>query len=191
MSDTLSAQNTLARGVVSLVDHARKMQSLQVDGLDEETMEPVEFAENYGYTSAPGKNSEVFIAFINADRSHAVALVVGDRGLRPTDLQSGEVCIYDDLGQEVRLTRQGIVVKGAGLPITVTDTSKVTIDAPETEITGNLKVALNVSAGANIIDQTGTGAGRTMAAMRNTYDNHDHNDSLGGKTSQPNQKTGD
>jgi phage gp45-like len=42
--------------------------------------------------------------------SHPIVLVVGDRRYRLKNLQDGEVAIYDDLGQKVHLTRDGIRV---------------------------------------------------------------------------------
>jgi phage baseplate assembly protein V len=183
-------RNLLARGVVSLVQAGLKMQTLQVRVLEGEVIDSVEHIEPYGLTAQVLPGAEAFIIFLGADRSHGVVISAPDRRYRPTDLQPGEVCIFDHLGQRVHLTASGIVIKGAGLPVTITDTPKITLDAPETEITGNLTVFQNISAGLQIIDMAQAG-GRTMSAMRATYDSHDHDDSLGGKTTAPNQKTAD
>ena len=184
-------RNLFSRGVVSMVNSALKMQGLQLKPQKNETIDQAEHAEPYGFSSAVLPGAEAFIAFVQADRSHPVALVVADRRYRPTDLKPGEVCLYDMLKQRVHLTSQGMVFDGAGLPIRFINTPKITFDTPETESTGNATVAQNVTAGQEIIDMAGNGSGRTMSAMRATYDNHDHNDSLGGKTTKPNQKTSD
>ena len=48
--------------------------------------------------------------FVNGNRSHGVAFVTGDRRYRLYKLVDGEVALHDDLGHQVHLTRDGIVV---------------------------------------------------------------------------------
>ncbi len=67
--------------------------------------------------------------FIDGDRSHGIVLVAADRRYRMTGFEEGEIAIHDDQGQSVHLTREGIVVKGGGLPIKITDTPTVTVEA--------------------------------------------------------------
>lgn len=121
--------NLLSRGVVGFVDSARKMQSLQVNLLAGESKDDIEHFEPYGFTSCPKPGAETIAAFFDGDRSTGVVLVVADRRFRLTGLAAGEVAIHDDQGQKVHLTRAGIVIEGAGLPIKITDTPTVTIEA--------------------------------------------------------------
>ena len=81
--------------------------------------------------------------------------------------------MFDDQKQEVRMTRGGIVIKGAGKPITLTDT-------PEVRMESTLKVT------GEVMDRCDSG-GKTMAAMRQTYDSHTHLGDSGGTTGTPNQ----
>lgn len=168
-------QNLFSRGVVSAVNAALKMQTVQIQLLDEEGKDNVEHFEPYGYTAHPLPGAEVAAGFIDGDRSHGIVLVVADRRYRLVGLAAGEVAIYDDQGQKVHLTRDGIVIDGAGLPILLTNAPKVRADVPLLECTGDIK------------DRCDEG-GRTMAGMRDIYNGHDHpeNDS-GGPTDPPNQ----
>lgn len=99
--------------------------------------------------------------------------MVADRRYRLQGLKTGEVALYDDIGQCVHLTRGGILIKGAGLPMVITDTPKLRVEAP-IECTGD------------ITDNAESG-GSSMAAMRAVYNNHDHPGDSGGTTSKPNQ----
>lgn len=67
--------------------------------------------------------------FLDGDRSHGIVLVIADRKYRMKGMREGEVSIKDDLGQSVHLTRDGIVVKGAGLPMLFEDTPSITFKA--------------------------------------------------------------
>jgi phage gp45-like len=114
-------------------------------------------------------------AFFDGDRSHGVTLMVADRRYRLAGLEAGEVALYDDLGQAVHLTRSGIVIKGAGLPVTITDTPQVNLDAPTVTCTGNVNItgnltAANINSAGYVKDSTG----KSMANMRSVYDSHTH-----------------
>ena len=167
--------NMLARGTLAAVNAASKMQGLQLRLLAGEVKDNVEHFEPYGFTSNPKGGAEAVAVFLDGDRSHGIAIVVADRRYRLTGLQTGEVALHDDQGQKVHLTRNGIVIDGAGLPMTITNTPKVRMETDMLECTGDIKDRCDDS-------------GRTMDGMRDIYNSHDHpeNDS-GGPTDQPNQ----
>ena len=168
--------NLLARGVLSVVNAAAKMQVLQVRLLAGEAKAGLEHFEPYGYTAHPHPGAEVLAAFFDGDRSHGLIIAVADRRYRLTGLAAGVVALYDDLGQKVHLTRNGIVINGANLPITITDTPKVRMETPLLEVTGDIH------------DRCDT-TGRTMQGMRDIYNIHVHpeNDG-GGPTDDPNEQ---
>lgn len=122
-------QNMLARGTVVLSNAASMMQSLQVKLLAAETLDGLEHFEPYGFTSRPKAGAEVATLFVDGDRSHGIVLVAADRRYRMTGFAEGEVAIHDDQGQSVHLTRDGIVVKGGGLPMVFEDSPSMTFKA--------------------------------------------------------------
>jgi len=84
--------------------------------------------------------------------------------------------VYDDQGQSVTLTRAGIIVNGAGKPITFTNAPKARFEM-DIESTGEIK------------DRCDSG-GLAMSAMRVTYNGHTHeeNGDGGGTTDATTQK---
>lgn len=177
--------NMLARGCVTAVNGSGKLRLLQIGMFAGEKKDAVEHFEPYGFTSEVKPGSEPIAAFLDGDRSHGVVLVVADRRYRLTGMKSGEVAIYDDLGQKVHLTRAGIVIDGAGLPMTIENVESLTAKAksgvkfetPSFAVTGN------------IIDNC-EGSGRTMSEMRDIFNRHDHKETntSGGSTLKPNQQ---
>lgn len=126
------------RVVVGLVNDAAKMQAMQVQAYGEVVRDQAEHFQNYGLTSVPHPGAEGIGLSVGGSTNHLVVINVDDRRYRMKGMAAGEVALYDDLGQCVYLTRDGIVVKGAGKPILFTDTPLITFDAPETVFTGNV-----------------------------------------------------
>lgn len=146
---------------------------IQVKLLDDETLDNIDRIETYGLSNLPKAGCQAFVVFPSGDRTRGFALVVADKKYQ-VDLQAGEVCLHDDQGQRVHLTRDGIVIHGAGKPVTITDTPKVRFETDLLEVTGEIK------------DRSESG-GKTMSSMREVYGSHNHPDAHGGNTGMPNQ----
>lgn len=163
----------LVRGVVSLINSADKMQTVQVQARAGDTFDHLEHFEPYGYTSNPKTGAEAILAAINGNRDHTVAIVIADRRYRLTSLKPGEVALYDDQGQKIYLTRAGIIVDGAGKQVTITNTPKTRMEC-DLDVVGEVKDLCDTS-------------GSTLSHVRDVFDNHDHAGDSGGTTSKPNQ----
>ena len=107
------------RGRVTLVDDTGAVQKLQVQFGPLELIDGVPAPHDFGFTCNPPVGSDVFASFLRSDRKNGVVVTVGNQTYRMKNLKSGEVAIYDALGQSVYLTQAGIVVNSAGLPITI------------------------------------------------------------------------
>lgn len=127
-------RNMVARAVVSLVDDSQRMQLLQVGLLADEDRDGIERVQNYGFTSVPQSGAEAVVLFVGGRRDHGLAVAVDDRRYRVKDLQAGEVAIYTDQGDKIHIARGGT--------ITVTASTKVTVNAPIVELAGNTEAAL-------------------------------------------------
>ena len=104
--------NIVARGTVQLVNDAKMMQLVQVGALADETVEGaegIEHFESYGFSSVPFAGAEHVTLFIDGDRSNPITVMVADRRHRPTGGVAGEVCIYTDEGDVIRLGRGHII----------------------------------------------------------------------------------
>jgi phage gp45-like len=65
-------------------------------------------AQGYGFSAHPPKGSHGLVLMIAGYQPIALALEHADS--RPTDLKEGEVLLYDDQGQKVQITRDGITI---------------------------------------------------------------------------------
>lgn len=150
----------LARGTISLVDDTQSVQKLQVRVNALELIPDVPRVAEYGLTSNPPSGTLAVIGFKNGDRNDGIVIATSNAKYRMTGLATGEVAIHDDKGQSVYLSAAGIVVNGGGNPITMTNLSKLRVEAP-IESTGDI---------TDNVDTTG----RSMVADRQIYDSHTH-----------------
>lgn len=163
-------RNSIARGVLTLIDDSTALQRVQVtlmalpqpDGsIGQEIASNLEVIRQYGFTSVPWPGAEAVHVGVGGVRAHGIVIAIDDRRYRLTGLAAGEVALYDDLGQKVHLTRSGIVISGADLPVTITNTPKVRVESALFQVTGD------------IIDHCDTQS-NTVAEMRAIYNDHTH-----------------
>jgi phage baseplate assembly protein V len=181
----------VSRAILSLIDTSGGRVSIQASLLAGEVTDGVEYFEHYGFTSAPFPGAEGVFLAVGGARETGVIVATGDRRYHLRGLAAGEVAIFDDQGQKVHLTRGGIVIEGAGLPITVNNVSSVTVtaadqidlDAPTVNLSGDLAVAGAITAQGDISDH----GDKSMAGMRQVYDVHTHTDPQGGVTGAPSE----
>ncbi|MDE3106519.1 MAG: phage baseplate assembly protein V, partial [Acidobacteriota bacterium] len=139
-------------GRVTLVDDTGTVQMLQLKLGALELRDRTPRLADFGFTSNPPAGSDAALLFVGGDRSNGVAIATGNQIYRLKGLASGDVAIYDSRGQSIWLTPQGIVVNGAGLPLTVNNTPTVTVNAatqinletPKVSCSGDLDVAGNI-----------------------------------------------
>ncbi|WP_300913003.1 phage baseplate assembly protein V, partial [Turicimonas muris] len=192
MNLTKCIQDMLARGVVTFSDGKTKMREVQCEFLAGEIRSELEHVEPYGFTSEPKTDgsAESFAAFFDGNRSNGVVLCIADRRYRITNMQAGEVAIYDDQGQKVYLKRDEILIETpknltatVGGKTVLTSVGNVDITAPKINIHGALivdgaitgKGGLAISGGAGAsVDGSLTTTGDVVAGSV-SLDNHTHN----------------
>jgi phage baseplate assembly protein V len=200
----------VSRGVVSRTDDTRLLQVVQVDLLAGETAGMERFQE-YGFSSRPLVGAEAIAVAVGGARGHLVAVAVDDRRHRRGTQEPGEVCLYTDEGDAIRLRRGRVieVIAGAKVHVTapevvadcgtaaVNATASVTLDTPETQITGDVQIGGNLTVVGAITGQGGMAvSGGSGASVQGdlvvtggdvTADGiglkpHTHIDSTGGET---------
>ena len=177
----------LGRGVVQSVDESPLMRTVQGEFMLGDVREGLEHFEPYGFTSRVKAGAEILAGFLHGDRSHGVVIVTADRRYR-LHVQEGEVAIFDDLGQKVHLTREGIEVltpknllasgggdvnetAGGSVSASVKGSvsaqvsgnvtlkcSRLTVDCPNSSFTGNLSVQGLISGAGGLTISGGSGA---------------------------------
>lgn len=115
----------IGRAILRLVNDTAMAQSAQVEMLDDEVHDAVERFQNYGFTSVPHEGAEAVVVCVGGLRSHGIVIATEDRRYRLKGLEGGEVALYDDQGQMVKLARDGIYIE--------TD-QKVTVNADAVEV---------------------------------------------------------
>lgn len=146
-----SISNLLARAVLAAVQQ-NKLQVLQIQLLAGEAKDGVELFEPYGHTGVALPGAESLIGFVGGSRSHGVALVQTDRRYRPTDLQPGEVALYNHEGTRVVLRNGGKVEVLAASEVKVV-TAKVVLQG-DVDVIGTTTFTGQVFANGKRIDET-------------------------------------
>ena len=197
----------MIRGIVTSVVEG-VIKRFTASGRADETISNREYLQHYGYTSRPLPGAELIIL---REGNNIIAVASDDRRYR-ISLENGEVALYTDEGDKIHLKRGRIIEITGGEKVvvstkvaeinasvsatitspevTVVASTKVILDTPMTEITGELAVtgaatfaATLVASGAlssavSISDPTGS-----MGTMREIYNNHTHPENGGGTTS--------
>lgn len=147
-----------------------KRQFAEIRILDGEVRSKIERVENFGFTSLPLPGSQAVVLSVGGNRDHSVLVAVDTPACRLEILESGEAAVYNADGDYIHVKRGGeIIIKAS---------SKVIVDTPRMEVTGDL------------IDQTASGNSRTIQDMRDIFDSHTHDESIGSTTAVPNQQMG-
>ena len=102
--------NSIARAVIERIDDTKKMQLVQLGVLDGEPVDDGERFQNYGFSSIPLPGAEAVVVFPDGERGHPLVIGVDDRRHRPTGGTAGEVVMYTDEGDEIRLGRGNIAI---------------------------------------------------------------------------------
>jgi phage baseplate assembly protein V len=167
--------STFLRGRVNTTDDSGTVQLVQIKLNDLETVDAIPRLMQFGFTSHLPRGSDTLALFIGGDRSNSAVLASNHAASRPTGLAEGETAVFNQVGIKIYLSAGGLVIEGAGLPITVNNAPVVTINA-STKVkmnTADLDVSGNITAGGDITDNAG-GAGKSMASMRQSHNSHKH-----------------
>ena len=130
------------RAILTRIDDAAGVQGVQVSLLEGEMRDKVTRFQQFGFTSHPPAGcAGVFIA-LGGDRDHGVIVATDDRRYRVKGLEAGETAVYTHDGTIVHLKKDG--------EIEMTPARRVTITAPDVEMSGNLLVKGNIVTEMNL-----------------------------------------
>lgn len=142
----------VARAVVTLVNDAAKMQTLQLGLLADEALDGAEHWQPYGFTYKPHAGAEALVLAVGGHRAHSVVIACADRRYRLTALEDGEVALYTDEGDKIHFKR-GRVIEVLTETLNISASAAVNFDTPVINTTGQI-----VSAG----DQVAAGISQTV-----------------------------
>ena len=104
----------VGRAVLTVINEATKIQSVQIHALAGEILDNVERFQNYGFSGHPHPGAEAVLVSLGGMRQHPIVVAIDDRRYRPTDLAEGEVVIYtsQNIAEAHRITlKNGHVVR--------------------------------------------------------------------------------
>lgn len=163
-------RNVIARAVVNLVNDAGATQFVQVEALSGEVRDFVERVQQYGFNSVPLAGAHPVIVLAPAgEATRVLAIAVDDMRHRPAGGEPGDVELYDNRGNRVRLLDDELRVTAVGeLAITAAEgaTLSVTGDCAIT-VSGNVQVQAGGSVQVESTDvQLGAGTLRALCDER-------------------------
>lgn len=166
--------NLFSMGRVTAASDSGVVQRVQVQSPNEVRSDtPV--LQHFGFSSVLPSGTDVVVMSLGGNRSSAVVVASGHQSYRQSGQSPGEVVVYNQWGQCVRLTESGIVVEASGQPVTVNGATTVEVTATEgvTLNTPELKVKGNISAEGDITDNSGSNSA-TVKSLREAYNGHTH-----------------
>jgi len=177
-------QMMVAPTTITATNDTGPVHRVQVKVTPRETIDDVPVLQLYGVTSHAQPGSNGLALFCAGDRSNPVIIATGNQAARMRNIQPGEVALYTDEGDYVKLARGKIVEVQSGSElrvtaplVTINATNKVRMVTPRLEVTGD------------IIDHCDTQS-HTAANMRQIYNTHTHPNVQSGpaNTGVPNQQ---
>lgn len=129
-------------------DDSGNVQKQQVVFSGLETQSELKRLGEYGHASMPPDGFDCVAVFIGGDRGNGMIIATGHQASRLKDLLPGESALYDDLGQVVYLTRNGIVIDGKTLPIAIRTLGNMQVDVDNLAM--SITQALSIDAGTEI-----------------------------------------
>lgn len=134
----------IGRGRITVVDDSGAVQRVQVTepylgagGTDHRVLDKLPRLAEFGFTSNPPLESDVVTVRFGGRREMSVIVGTNHQPSRPKSLQAGDTAIYDVRGAIIKLTAAGIVVDGAGLPMTIQNVGTLTVKG-DLHVTGDV-----------------------------------------------------
>jgi phage baseplate assembly protein V len=139
--------------MITATDDTGPVHRVQVRGLPMETIDAMPAMQLYGVASHAPPGTDAAAIFVSGDRSNGFIVATNNQQYRLRNLNPGEVALYDNAGTIVKLAAGGNIEVTCTGSIEVTcqgsltiKASKVTIDAPEIAITGDIELDGNLTA---------------------------------------------
>ncbi|EFG2176078.1 TPA: phage baseplate assembly protein [Escherichia coli] len=158
----------LSVGRVTAGDDSGVVQTVQVQS-PSEVRSDTPVLQQFGFSSVLPAGTDVVVMSLAGNRSSAAVVASGHQSYRINGLSSGEVVVYNQWGQYVRLGEDGIVVEASGQQVLVnsattlevTATDGVTLKTPSLKVTGDI---------TDNCESNST----TLKALREAYNDHTH-----------------
>lgn len=99
----------ISKALIDTTDDTTPIQTCKVSSLDSEVFDGIERIQEYGFSSVPPKDSEAVIVEVGGARDHLLVIATDSHDHRPAGGQPGEVQIFSQYGQVIKLAKDGSV----------------------------------------------------------------------------------
>lgn len=144
------------RGKVARVQAGGGVQKIQVEGLDGETVQDLEHAENFGFTSNPPAGSDCVVVPLGGKTSHGIIVTTTNGAYRITDLSDGETAVYNADGAKMVL-KKGRVIEIDCDKLNIKAPSGVNITSEKVECSAVLTAQGQINGNGGMAVQGGSG----------------------------------
>lgn len=144
------------RGKVARVQAGGGVQKIQVEGLDGETVQDLEHAENFGFTSNPPAGSDCVVVPLGGKTSHGIIVTTTNGAYRITGLSDGETAVYNADGAKMVL-KKGRVIEIDCDKLNIKAPSGVNITSEKVECSAVLTVQGQINGNGGMAVQGGSG----------------------------------
>lgn len=162
----------VARAIVRMVGDGAGRQTAQLEVTKDELLDDVPRMQNYGFTGVPpAGGTDCVVLFLNGDRNEPIVVAMENQKFRLKGLQNGEVGIYDDLGNVIKLGRN---------QVDVTAVTKLVATAPIVQVTATTSASL--TSGGSSMNMTPAGIALVSTVLTHNGKNIGSTHTHGGVT---------
>lgn len=144
------------RGKVARVQAGGGVQKIQVEGLDGETVQDLEHAENFGFTSNPPAGSDCVVVPLGGKTSHGIIVTTTNGAYRITGLSDGETAVYNADGAKMVL-KKGRIIEIDCDKLNIKAPSGVNITSEKVECSAVLTAQGQINGNGGMAVQGGSG----------------------------------
>ena len=187
------------RGKIARTDAGGGVQRTQIEGLDGETVQALEHAEQFGFTAHPPAGSDCIVLPLGGQTSHGIVVNTCNGAYRITNLQEGETAVYNADGAKIVL-KKGRIVDIDCQVLNIKAPGGVNVEAPNVNCSEQITAAGQINGNGGMAIQGGNGAtfsgdvrqtggsyttDQDVVASGKSLSGHKHTGDSGGTTTAP------
>lgn len=157
VTDMQSGVRQAFRGVLNRINSSNPIQTAQVAGLADETLQDVEHIQQFGFTSNPPAGTEAIIIPLGGTSTHGIIVATENGNYRIKSLASGEVAVYNQSGASITL-KNGKIIDIECDTLNINAITSVNITTPAVNCSQELTANGQINGNCGMAIQGGIGA---------------------------------
>ena len=145
------------RGKTARTDSGGGVQRIQIEGLDGETVQDLEHAEQFGFTAHPPAGSDCVVVPLGGKTSHGIIVTTTNGAYRVSGLGEGETAVYNADGAKITL-KQGRIIDIDCETLNINAPGGVSITAPNVDCSAEITAAGQINGNGGLAVAGGSGA---------------------------------